>query len=44
MFIKENAFENVVWKMAAILYRPQCVKLTWSTENDGRTHEFLVNG
>ena len=23
--IKENAFENVVWKMAAILSRPQCV-------------------
>ena len=26
MFIQENAFENVVWKMAAILYRPQWVK------------------
>ena len=25
IFIKENAFENVVWKMAAILSRPQCV-------------------
>ena len=25
-FIKENAFENVVWKMEAILSRPQCVK------------------
>ena len=24
--IQENAFENVVWKMAAILSRPQCVK------------------
>ena len=23
--IQENAFENVVWKMAAILSRPQCV-------------------
>ena len=23
--IQENAFENVVWKMAAILPRPQCV-------------------
>ena len=35
IFIQENAFENVVWKMAAILTRPQCVKrtnngLTWS--------------
>ena len=25
-FIQENAFENVVWNMAAILSRPQCVK------------------
>ena len=24
-FIQENTFENVVWKMAAILSRPQCV-------------------
>ena len=24
-FIQENAFENVIWKMAAILSRPQCV-------------------
>ena len=26
IFIQENAFENVVWKMAAILSGPQCVK------------------
>ena len=25
IFIKENPFQNVVWKMAAILSRPQCV-------------------
>ena len=25
IFIQENAFENVTWKMAAILSRPQCV-------------------
>ena len=25
IFIQENAFENVVWKMVAILSRPQCV-------------------
>ena len=25
IFIQQNAFENVVWKMAAILCRPQCV-------------------
>ena len=24
--LKKNAFENVVWKMAAILSRPQCIK------------------
>ena len=28
IFIQENSFENVVWKMAAILSRPQCVKIT----------------
>ena len=26
IFIQENAFENVVWKMSAILSWPQCVK------------------
>ena len=26
IFIQENAFQNVVWKMAAILSRPRCVK------------------
>ena len=26
IFINEYAFENVVWKMAAILFRPECVK------------------
>ena len=25
IFIQENACENVVWKMAAILSQPQCV-------------------
>ena len=27
IFIQENAFENVVWKSAAILFRPQCVNI-----------------
>ena len=27
IFIEEHAFENVIWKMAAILSRPQCVKM-----------------
>ena len=26
IFIQENGFENVVWKMSAILSQPQCVK------------------
>ena len=31
IFIQENAFENVFWKMAAISYQSQCVKTqTWS--------------
>ena len=32
IFIEENAYENVVWKKAAILSRPQCVNsrpLSW---------------
>ena len=27
--IQENSFENFVWKMAAILSWPQCVKSGW---------------
>ena len=27
IFLQENVFENVVWKMASILSRPQCVNL-----------------
>ena len=30
IFIQENAFENVVWKMAAIFSRPQWVKI-WAS-------------
>ena len=26
IFIQENAFENVIWEMSAILSQPQCVK------------------
>ena len=32
-FIQENAFENVVWKIVAILSGPQCVKLTTTSWN-----------
>ena len=27
--IQENVFENIVWKMSAILSRPQCANVTW---------------
>ena len=30
VFIHENAFENVVWKKATILFRLQCVKMLYS--------------
>ena len=29
IFIQENPFEHVVWKMVAILSRPQCVNGSW---------------
>ena len=29
IFIQENAFENVVWKMVAISSRPQCLNGKW---------------
>ena len=29
IFIQENTSENVIWKMAAILSRPQCVKMSF---------------
>ena len=31
IFITKNAFENIAWKMAAILSRPQSVKMTGSS-------------
>ena len=31
VFIQENPFENVVWKMASILSRPQCVNIATAT-------------
>ena len=36
IFIKENAFENAVWKMAAILSRPQCVEKKHVSKRDYR--------
>ena len=37
IFIQENAFESVVWKMAAILSRPQCVNLRQLSSSLQRT-------
>ena len=34
IFIHENAFGNVVWEMAAILSRPQCVNMVWTLPCD----------
>ena len=34
MFIQENAFENVLWKVVAILSRPQCVNVFYSDHKD----------
>ena len=41
IFIEENTFENVVCEMAAILFRPQCVK-TWVKLHSWKL--FLGNG
>ena len=30
LFIQENAFQNVAWKMTAIVSRPQCVNKIWT--------------
>ena len=34
IFVQENAFENVVWKILAILSWPQCVKAITQTSGD----------
>ena len=40
IFIQENVFQIVVWKMAAILSWPQCVKfLSWYLSKMGRLHQ-----
>ena len=43
VFIKENAFENVVWKMAAILSRPQCVKVSFRCQAIAWTNVDLLS-
>ena len=38
IFIQETAFEKVVWKMAAILSRPQCVQWCFRSIKVSRNH------
>ena len=42
IFIQENPLENVVWKMAAILSRPQCVNS--SRQNDTNIITIIGSG
>ena len=44
LIIQENAFENVVWKMAAIMSRPQCVKVHVEIGVDNDGSEEYVRG
>ena len=41
IFIQENPFENVVWKMASILCRPQCVKSV-SSKYDRSSYAYIM--
>ena len=41
IFIQENAFENVVWKMTSILSRPQCVNSLRSA--DAYKHWVIID-
>ena len=34
IFIQENAFETVVYEMASILSRPQCINVPWANVHD----------
>ena len=46
IFIQENAIESVVWKVAAILFRPQWVNdatLATFNEGEGQTKDTKVN-
>ena len=42
IFIQENPCHNVVWKMAAILSRPQCVKIGSGKGLSHRDSQLLV--
>ena len=44
IFIQENALENVVWEMASILSRPQCVNkwAHWMKITSFRKHDSVI--
>ena len=42
IFIQENAFKDVVWKMASILNRPQCVKLGHEWVRTQKTMDIIT--
>ena len=39
IFIQENAFENVILEMTAILYQPQCVNVVAASWSSGRVQD-----
>ena len=41
IFVQENSFETVVWKMAAILSWPQCVNVSWPPRNTFQLNVIL---
>ena len=42
IFIQENAFGNVIWKIPAILSRPQCDNVIWSTDRHQRVCSIQI--
>ena len=42
IFIEENAFENVVWKMAAILSRTQCCPIAWEFPANTQRNKHVI--
>ena len=44
IYIQENAYENVVWNMAAILSEPQCIIETWGTNGARPSADTVMDG
>ena len=41
IFIQENAFENIIWKMTAILSRSQCVNISQPEQNGWNFADYI---